>query len=181
MTLHAPATPAWALDAVSYASPDARRLTLALHAEQLATYGHADDPTGTPAEELDSPAGLFLVVSATSGGPAVACGGWRTAARHVAEVKRMYVEPAHRGRGLGRLLLRELERDATACRHTVMILETGSLNHAALGLYAGCGYRPTDPYAPGRDPGINRAMRKDLPSRRVTHNTPVPARWSLDP
>jgi GNAT superfamily N-acetyltransferase len=163
MTLHAPAAPAWALDAVSYASPDTRRLTLALYAEQIAIYGHADDPAGTPAEAFAPPDGLFLGVSATSGGPAVACGGWRTAAHHVAEVKRMYVEPAHRGQGLGRLLLRELERDAAACGHTVMILETGSLNHAALGLYAGYGYRPTDSYAPDRDPGINRAMRKDLP------------------
>lgn len=41
-------TPAWILTAVSYASPDARRLTRALHWEQFATYGFADDPADTP-------------------------------------------------------------------------------------------------------------------------------------
>jgi GNAT superfamily N-acetyltransferase len=74
----------------------------------------------------------------------------------------MYVTPAFRGRGLGRLLLAAIERDAAARGSTMMILETGRLNHAAIGLYAASGYSPTGSYAPGRDPGVNRAMRKDL-------------------
>jgi GNAT superfamily N-acetyltransferase len=163
MTLHAPATPAWSLNAVSYASPAARRLALALHTEQIATYGHADDPVDTPPADFDPPAGLFLVASSANGGPAVACGGWRTAGDRVAEVKRMYVVPAYRARGLGRALLRELERDA-AENHgcTRMILETGSLNHAALALYTACGYAPIPAYAHGRNPSVNRAMSKEL-------------------
>jgi hypothetical protein len=44
----AAASPAWVLTAVAYDSPDARRLTQALHREQLATYGFADDPADTP-------------------------------------------------------------------------------------------------------------------------------------
>jgi GNAT superfamily N-acetyltransferase len=94
-------TPAWTLTVVSYASPDARRLTGALNREQLATYGFADDPAGTPAGEFTAPHGTFLVAAA-GGGTALACGGWRTAGPGTAEIKRMYVAPAVRGHGLGR-------------------------------------------------------------------------------
>src|ERR1700677_479610 len=93
-------TPAWTLTAVSYASPDARRLTRALYREQLAPYGFADAPADTPAGEFEAPHGAFLIAS-HRGGPVLACGGWRTAGPGTAEVKRMYVAPAGRGRGLG--------------------------------------------------------------------------------
>lgn len=159
--------PAWTLTAVPYASPGAQRLAQALHAEQLAVYGHADDPASTPPHEFDPPAGLFLVIFPAGGGPAVGGGGWRAAGHRTAEVKRMYVDPACRGRGLGRILLSALEYDAARHGHAVMILETGILNHAALTLYARAGYGPVRSYVPGRDPGINRAMAKNLPAART--------------
>jgi GNAT superfamily N-acetyltransferase len=157
-----PATsPAWTLTAVSYASPDARRLTQALHQEQLATYGFADDPVGTPAGEFEGPHGTFLIASPGCG-PALACGGWRTAGPGTAEIKRMYVAPVARGHGLGRCVLEALESDAIQHGMTQMILETGARNHVALSLYAACGYTRVPPYVAGRDPDVNRAMQKTL-------------------
>ena len=74
----------------------------------------------------------------------------------------MYVAPAARGRGLGRSVLEALENDAVRHGMTQMILETGARNHAALSLYAACGYARVPSYVTGRDPDVNRAMRKPL-------------------
>jgi len=153
--------PAWTVTAVSYGSPDARRLTWALYREQLATYGFADDPADTPAEEFDAPHGTFLVASAGDG-PALACCGWRTAGPGTAEFKRLYVDPAVRGQGLARHLMEALEQDARRHGKTHLILETGARSRAALALCASCGFTFTKPYAEGRNPDINRAMHKTL-------------------
>jgi hypothetical protein len=54
------------------------------------------------------------------------------------------------------------ENDAARHGMTQMILETGARNHAALSLYAACGYARVPSYVTGRDPDVNRAMRKPL-------------------
>ncbi|MET8816082.1 GNAT family N-acetyltransferase [Streptomyces sp. NPDC004549] len=147
--------------AVAYDSPEARELTRALHREQIATYGRADDPEATEPAEFDPPRGAFLLVSRADG-TALACGGWRTAAPATAEIKRMYVAPAARGHGLGRQILTALEDDARRHGMGEAILETGMSNRAALALYTHCGYSLIDPYVTGRDPRINRALGKVL-------------------
>ncbi|MGA8717932.1 MAG: GNAT family N-acetyltransferase, partial [Solirubrobacteraceae bacterium] len=58
----------------------------------------------------------------------------------VAELKRMYVVPAARGRGLSRAVLSELETRATALGATRVVLETGDKATAALALYESAGY-----------------------------------------
>ncbi|MEU5240958.1 GNAT family N-acetyltransferase [Streptomyces lydicus] len=161
MTHLLPTDRAWTIAASAYDNPDARRLTQALHREQIATYGRADDPEATEPAEFDPPRGAFLL-AARADGTALACAGWRTAAPGTAEIKRMYVDPAARGHGLGRLLLAALEADARQQGMARAILETGVKNHAALALYADCGYVPTEPYRAGRDPRINRALSKTL-------------------
>jgi GNAT superfamily N-acetyltransferase len=142
-----------------YARPDARLLTQRLHAEQVGLYGHADDPGDAAASDYDPPAGLFLV--AYLSGP-VACGGWRRVDSMIGEIKRMYVTPHLRGRGIGRLILNELERDARRAGVRMIRLETGRDNHAALRLYTAAGYAPADAYMTGRNPAINRAFSKLL-------------------
>jgi Acetyltransferase (GNAT) family len=91
----------------------------------------------------------------------------------------MYVDPEARDRGLGRSLLEALEDDVIRHGMTRMILETGARNHAALSLYAACGYTRVPSYVAGRDPGINRAMRKTLsppavkPAGQSVHAVPA--------
>jgi GNAT superfamily N-acetyltransferase len=152
---------AWTITAVAYDTPDARVLARALHREQIAIYGRADDPEGTAPAEFDPPSGAFLL-AARPDGTALACGGWRTAAPATAEIKRMYVCPAARGHGLGRQILTALEDDARHRGMREVILETGVNNLAALALYSRCGYAPIAPYVAGRDPRINRALGKAL-------------------
>ncbi|MGW3267519.1 GNAT family N-acetyltransferase [Streptomyces sp. NPDC001056] len=150
------------MTAAPYDHPDARRLTQALHIEQLGLYGFADDPDTTPEADFDPPAGLFLI--AHVGEKAVGCGGVRLLDEHTAEIKRMYVSGDARGHGIGRHLLVHLEQHAASRGATRIMLETGRRNTAALALYHRTGYLPCPSYVAGRDPRINRAMTKALSS-----------------
>ena len=96
------------------------------------------DSTPFSAEEFAPPHGGFLV-GYLDGRP-VAMGGWRFApyaapagADRAAEIKRMYVADAARGRGFGRTLLSALEDDARAAGADWMVLETGQPQIAAVG------------------------------------------------
>ncbi|MEE1789269.1 GNAT family N-acetyltransferase [Streptomyces sp. BE308] len=156
------------LSAVPYDHPDAHHLTRALHLDQVATYGFAEDPGEPPAAQFDPPQGLFLI--AHHDGGAVGCGGIRLLDAETAEIKRMYVKESARGNGLGRRILEYLERHAAVNGATQLLLETGCRNHDALALYQRCGYTPRSSYVPGRDPRVNRALTKRLgfPDRRVS-------------
>jgi ribosomal protein S18 acetylase RimI-like enzyme len=57
-----------------------------------------------------------------------------------AELKRMYVSPAARGRGVARAVLAELERTAVEAGYRRMVLETGVKQPEALALYRSAGY-----------------------------------------
>lgn len=59
-----------------------------------------------------------------------------------AEVKRMYTNPAARGRGVAKALLTRIENDARAAGAALLCLETGTRQHEAIGLYLGMGFRP---------------------------------------
>jgi GNAT superfamily N-acetyltransferase len=82
----------------------------------------------------------YLVV--VVGGRAVACGAWQALEPGVAELKRMYVRPAFRGRGIARQLIVALEEEALAADRPVLRLETGTYLPAAISLYRSAGYTP---------------------------------------
>jgi GNAT superfamily N-acetyltransferase len=70
----------------------------------------------------------------------VACGALQPLEAGVAEVKRMYVLPEYRGRGLSRLLLAAVEQKARDEGIHTLRLETGRFLDPALGLYTSSGY-----------------------------------------
>jgi GNAT superfamily N-acetyltransferase len=76
------------------------------------------------------------------GDAAVACGGLRPLGPGVAEVKRMFVTAAARGRGHARTLLTELERLAAQDGRDRVRLYTTEVLREARALYRACGYRP---------------------------------------
>jgi putative acetyltransferase len=86
----------------------------------------------------------YLVVVVA--GRAVACGGLQTLDDGAGELKRMYVRPAYRGRGIARQLLAALEELAFQQGHGLVCLETGSYLPAAIGLYTSSGYTPIPVY-----------------------------------
>jgi ribosomal protein S18 acetylase RimI-like enzyme len=73
-------------------------------------------------------------------GRAVACGALQALDPATAEIKRMYVRPAYRGRGIARQLLDALEELAFRAGNSVLRLETGAYLPSALALYRSSGY-----------------------------------------
>jgi GNAT superfamily N-acetyltransferase len=119
-----------------YDSPAAQALITEVQQEYVRRYGGGDVTPVDPAE-FAAPNGAFLV--AYVDGVPLACGGWRVNGVD-AEIKRMYVAPAGRGRGLARRILAELEASAAAAGITRMILETGTKQPEAITLYMSSGY-----------------------------------------
>jgi GNAT superfamily N-acetyltransferase len=88
--------------------------------------------------ELEPPAGVLLV--AFDGEAPVACGAVRVLAPGLAEIKRMYVAPSARGRGMGRTLLRALEAAAVDLGCDRARLDTAASFTEAVALYRSAGY-----------------------------------------
>jgi len=91
-----------------------------------------------PASELTPPNGLFLL--ARRDGHAFGCGAVRTLDADHAEIKRMWVDPAVRGHGIGRRLLTALEAAAAELGCRTVRLDTAAYLTEALPLYQSAGY-----------------------------------------
>lgn len=89
-------------------------------------------------EELVPPSGVFLV--ARVGGDPAGCGALRRLDATVAEIKRMWIDPRYRGRGIGRRLLAELEAAAVELGYGAVRLDTSAHLPEAIGLYRSSGY-----------------------------------------
>jgi GNAT superfamily N-acetyltransferase len=96
-----------------------------------------DMPKAGPAE-LSPPGGVFLV--GYRGGVAVCGGGIKRLPDGGCEIKRMYVVPAARRRGLARVLLHALEDAARGLGYPVARLDTGPRQPHAQALYESEGY-----------------------------------------
>jgi putative acetyltransferase len=88
------------------------------------------------------------VVLAYTNGGAVACGAIRPVDAATMEIKRMFVLPAWRGKGIGGLILAELEEWAAGLGADRCILETGSLQPEAIALYTRHGYQRIQNFGP---------------------------------
>jgi GNAT superfamily N-acetyltransferase len=97
-----------------------------------------------PPAELVPPTGALLIAR-VGGGPA-GLGGVRHLDTEVAEVKSMYVAPPHRGIGLGRRILAELDGIAADHGCRAVRLDTSDYLTEAIGLYRSAGYREIADY-----------------------------------
>ena len=132
-----------ALHAVPYDDPVAVELVGRVQQEYVERYGGPDEAAVDPAEFVP-PEGLFLV--AEVGGVPAACGAWRVYPPGGIEIKRVYVEPGFRRRGLAQLLVGALEDSAVAAGHRTVVLNTGDRQPEALALYTELGYVPVPGY-----------------------------------
>jgi GNAT superfamily N-acetyltransferase len=117
---------------------------------------------------LDPPQRLYL--AEVEGQPAGTC-GLKEIAPRVAEIKRMYVDPARRGHGVARALLERVIDDGRAAGYRTLQLETAVWMVEAHALYRSCGFTDAPPFPDpefGCFPGyehLARYMTLDLEAR----------------
>ena len=90
------------------------------------------------------PSGRLLL--AWAGDTPVGCAALRRIDDHSCEMKRMFVSPAARGRGVGRALGTELIRAARNQAYTAIYLDTSIRQAEALSLYRSLGFAEVEPY-----------------------------------
>jgi GNAT superfamily N-acetyltransferase len=123
------------------------RLVDAMVTEMDQLYGQAPGGgvgSGASPSDFTPPTGAFLVIYA--GGKPVAGGGLKRDDDGVAEIKRMYVKPDARRRGLGRQLLEALEEAARGLGYARIRLDTGARQPHAQAMYERAGYHAIDNY-----------------------------------
>lgn len=158
--------PHWRIEQCLITDPDAARLVEEVQVEYVDRYGSRDE---TPLEPgyFEPPGGAFFVGYLED--VPVATGAWRRrtdvdalGSTATAEIKRMYVAPAGRRRGLARAMLAHLEASAGQAGAEVMILETGTAQPEALALYASSGYEPIPGFGHYRSSPLNRCLARPL-------------------
>jgi GNAT superfamily N-acetyltransferase len=98
----------------------------------------------TSIDELLQPRGR-LYLAEIDGAP-VGLGGLKPASEEIAEIKRMYVRPSARGRGVGRKLLDRLLDDAREVGFRLVRLESATFMREAQALYRSVGFELVGPY-----------------------------------
>lgn len=141
---------------LSIAAADTPALVAAARAlvTEYAALPHAAPRWPTAAREIAalpepyvSPNGVLLV--ATLGGAPVGCGALLMLEPSIAEIKRVYVQPAARGHGVGEAITRMLLSEAAVLGATRARLDTAPELAAARALYERLGFARIPPYRDG--------------------------------
>lgn len=98
--------------------------------------------------QFNSIENLKHVVVAYENNEAVGCGAIKKFDATRMEVKRMFIQPSFRGRGLARRILNDLEQWTRELGYTKCILETGRRMQDAVSLYKNCGYQVISNFEP---------------------------------
>ena len=130
---------------------------LAAVRELFAEYaGAVADPScfaGFERELTGLPAGYLAIFLAVEDGAAAGCVGMRKLDAQTAEMKRLYVRPAFRGRGIGRALAQATIAVAREGGYERMVLDSLPKMRSALELYQDLEFRETAPYLAEPTPG----------------------------
>jgi putative acetyltransferase len=105
---------------------------------------------------------LILMVIRDQQLEAVGCGAIVLNGDGTGEMKRVYIDPAHRGQHLGETLLAALEDEALSRHCHTVRLETGIKQHAAVGFMSSAGYDLRPAFAPYADDPLSLFMEKAL-------------------
>jgi len=132
--------PGLAIVELDVESPTARTLLAHAVAYLEACYQAAGGFAPLDPAAFAPPRGAFLV--ARRGREAIGCGGLRDVPgeRGSCELKRIWVEPEHRRRGVATALVAALERRAATLGYRRVVLSTGARQEAAVACYVAAGY-----------------------------------------
>jgi DNA-binding MarR family transcriptional regulator/GNAT superfamily N-acetyltransferase len=113
---------------------------------------------GADAHALTAPDGAFVVM--TSDQSLVGCGGVQRLDGDTAEIKRMWIDEAWRGLGLGARMLASLEEQCLKLGRTTVVLDTNEALTEAIAMYERSGYHRIERYNP--NPYAHHWFRKHL-------------------
>jgi GNAT superfamily N-acetyltransferase len=140
-------------------SADALRLFRELWAEVDRLYGN-ELPSGSTLAGMESPRATFVI--AREDDTAIGCGALQPLRDHIAEVKRLYVAPDHRGRGIARQIMHALEQHALEHSFSAIWLETGLRQPGAIRLYESLGYTRIAGFGDYKDDPLSVCYGKQL-------------------
>ncbi len=125
-----------------FAAEGPRFVVARAEAELVDRYGFLDaGETGLTAAMFDPPQGAFWVARRPGdAGPPAGGVGLRAMDSQTGEVRRLWVDPARRGQGLGRALMAALEEEARRLGHVRLRLATGDRQPEAVALYEATGW-----------------------------------------
>ncbi|MBC7871153.1 MAG: GNAT family N-acetyltransferase [Chitinophagaceae bacterium] len=128
---------------------------------ELSTLYNEDGSFGFTPADVTVPRSAFVV--AWLDDEAVGCGALRPLADDtIGEIKRMYVRPAARGRGVSRQILIVLEALGRKFSYRELWLETGIRQPEAIGLYESAGYVQMRCYGPYASDPVSVCYHKTL-------------------
>lgn len=161
-------TPGVTVTAVSGDDPAAERMRARQQAEIAARYGSPDAGefvvetavANLVVRDAGDPV-AFVALRDVSGEPD---GRGGVHPPRTGEVKRLWVEPSHRGRGHARTAMRAAHRHAMAAGLERVVLETGTLQPESIDLYLSLGYVPTESYGHYAGDPLSRCFVLDLPT-----------------
>ena len=133
-------------------NPDFKKLTDQLDDELCAIY----NTNKADYEDYNRITNLPTVLLAYENDTVVACGCFKIYNESTIELKRMYVIPAFRGRGIASTMVRELEQWAIELGYKNAVLETGTGQPQAIALYHKLGYTYAD--KPGQNEEIGHSV-----------------------
>lgn len=140
-------------------SPDAGTLIVELEAE-LAPLYPAESRHGYSVERLLAEKVHFFLMREDT--IPVGCGGVQFMGREYAEVKRMFVRPPYRGRGLARQMLEHLIDFTRSHGIPLLRLETGIHQEAAIRLYERMGFHLIPPFGDYREDPLSRFYERRI-------------------
>jgi putative acetyltransferase len=93
---------------------------------------------------------------------AIGCGGIKAYTTDTMEIKRMYVKPAYRGKGIASAILKALENWAVKLDYSFTVLETLKIKKDVISMYAKNGYHIIPNYGQYKETTSSICMRKNI-------------------
>jgi GNAT superfamily N-acetyltransferase len=143
---------------VPASSQDFRDLAAKLDAYYFTLVGEIQNRYAEP----NRPENMTALAVAYDADTPIACGAWKRLDEETAELKRLYVLPEYRRKGVASGLIEVLEAHAAAAGISCMILETAVDTTDSHKLYLSAGYQLTDYYGSPAGEANCMCFRKNL-------------------